>query len=257
MTMPDPRLFIGMPIYQLGEERSTKGLVRALQKGDVPAMRTAARILQRYPSARFDVKPGTLLSIARAELASAFEQSGCDYWLSLDQDIEFDLDVLQGLLAADGDVVLATYPMRGAPDVMPLGFGRHELNALPFRTTSLGHRVIEIEAAGLGCALIARRVVLVLQEKHPELRFFHWTKESPEVEFASERQRWALFNQEVRDVDGMPRYLGEDYAFFHRVRAAGLRVECLVDAVIAHDGVAHSLAELFDRRQGLETWPQP
>jgi hypothetical protein len=31
------------------------------------------------------VKPGTLLSIARAELASAFVQSGCDYWLSLGQ----------------------------------------------------------------------------------------------------------------------------------------------------------------------------
>jgi hypothetical protein len=34
-----------------------------------------------------------------------------------------------------------------------------------------------------------------------------------------------------------------------------LRVECLVDAVIAHDGVAHSLAELFDQNQRLETWP--
>jgi len=49
MTMPAPQLFIGMPIYQLGEECSTKGLVRALQKGDVPAMRTAATVLQRYP----------------------------------------------------------------------------------------------------------------------------------------------------------------------------------------------------------------
>jgi len=256
MTMPAPQIFIGMPIYQLGEERSTKGLVRALQKGDLPAMRTAAKILQRYPSARFDVKPGTLLSIARAELASAFVLSGCDYWLSLDQDIEFDLDVLEGLIAADGDVVLATYPMRGAPEVMPLGFGKHDLHDLPLRTTRLGHRVIEVEAAGVGCTLIARRVLLALQEKHPELRFFHWTKEPPEIQFAPDRQRWALFNQEVRDVDGTPRYLGEDYAFFHRVRAAGLRVECLVDAVIAHDGVAHSLAELFDPSQGIETWPR-
>ena len=148
MTMPDPQLFIGMPIYQLGEERSMKGLVRALQKGDVPAMRTAARILQRYPSARFDIKPGTLLSIARAELASSFVQSGCDYWLSLDQDIEFDLDVLEGLVAADGDVVLATYPMRGAPDVMPLGFGKRELHDLPLRTTRLGHRESGIHALG-------------------------------------------------------------------------------------------------------------
>jgi phenolic acid decarboxylase len=156
-----------------------------------------------------------------------------------------------------GGTGVAQYASGSAPDVTPLGFGKPDLRDQPFRTTCLGHRVIEVEAAGLGCALIARRVILAPQEKHPELRFFHWTKESPEIQFAQDRQRWALFNQEVREVDGAPRYLGEDYAFFHRVRAAGLRVECLVDAVIAHDGVAHSLAELFDRRRRVETWPRP
>jgi hypothetical protein len=255
--MREPRLFIGMPIYQLGEERSTEGLVRALRKGEQPAMRTAARILTRYPSARFDVKPGTLLSIARAELAAAFVESDCDYWLSLDQDIEFELDVLEALIAAAGDIVLATYPMRGAPQIMPLGFGHHDLRDLPVRRTRLGHRVVEIEAAGLGCALIARHVILALQDRHPELQFFHWTKEPPDVQFACERRRWALFNQEVREIDGVPRYMGEDYAFFYRVRAAGLCVECLVDAAIAHDGFVHSLAALLDRKDGIETWPKP
>ncbi len=47
------------------------------------------------------------------------------------------------------------------------------------------------------------------------------------------------------DGSGIQRHAHDDTAFFLRVKAAGFKPECLVDAPITHDGYAGNLAELF------------
>jgi hypothetical protein len=53
----------------------------------------------------------------------------------------------------------------------------------------------------------------------------------------------------------VPRLLGEDVAFLWRAARAGFRVECLVDAIVDHDGTVTSLAAYFDRPNPIPSSP--
>lgn len=245
------RLFVGVPLYAMGHERSEAGISRLLTEGNTPAFRTAKVLCLRDSATVLAVKPNTLPSVARAELLAEFLRTECDPWLMLDHDIYLGIEIVDRLLRAvdeGGDVVLATYPQRDNPSIYPLSFNGIEIRALPVRTLEDGSRVIPVTHGPLGACVVRRRVIEVLVKKSPELVFFHHRhNETIEQQTALERRRWAVFNQEVKgDKDGVPRYFGEDYAFLSRVRRIGYSVECLVDAPIEHDGVPGDLARLYD-----------
>lgn len=250
-------VFIAMPIYMLGkasgpdrqtpsleEMRRTVGRWLAGESTEVPAPRgivTARCVMKRLSdlglAGVLDVVPCcTLLALARSVQATRFLASGCEWMLCIDDDISADADTIVEMLSADADCILATYAQRMPPHRITVHTleGR-DPRVVPTRRTPKGGRVFEVASGGLGCALVRRRVVEALCERHRELVFDDGATTHVKI-----------FEEDIVDLDGQPRSVGEDVAFYGRVRAAGFKVECLADATINLDGTIANLGEILD-----------
>jgi hypothetical protein len=156
--------------------------------------------------------------------------------LCFDDDISADAETIVEMLSADADCILATYAQRMPPHRITVHTleGR-DPRTVPTRRTSKGGRILEVASGGLGCALVRRRVVETLCERHRELVFEDGATTHVKI-----------FEEDIVDLDGQRRSVGEDVAFYGRVRAAGFKVECLADATINHDGTIANLGEILD-----------
>lgn len=165
------------------------------------------------------------IDIARAELVGRFLDGKETELLFIDSDIWFDPKIVATMRAAESDVITCTYRKRSPPHQFVAALhGKKHPKEVECRRVD-GCHVIEIERDGLGCCLIQRRVI----EKMC----------TPDLSYTSEtgQQGWNLFEYGLIEEDGVRRLGHEDKAFFQRVRAAGFKVECLMDAVIVHGGV--------------------
>ncbi len=264
----EARVFVAMPIYALGKasgpaERSpsledmrrTVGQWLAGEPAEVPPPRgivTAATVMRRLSALGregvLDVVPCcTLLALARSVQATRFLASGCGWMLFIDDDISAAPDTVLEMLAADADCILATYAQRLPPHRLTVHLveGRDPRQA-PMRRTPSGARVIEVASGGLGLALLRRRVVEAVAAAHPELSFDD-----------GGQRHVKIFEEQILDLAGQRRSVGEDVAFFARVRAAGFKVECLADATINHDGTMANLGEFLDSNAPLVTDDEP
>jgi hypothetical protein len=189
----------------------------------------------------------TLLALARSVQATRFVASGCEWMLCLDDDISADPDTIVEMLSADADCILATYAQRMPPHRITVHtLDGRDPRTVPTRTTPKGSRVLEVASGGLGCALVRRRVIETLGERHRELVF---------EDGATTHVK--LFEEDIIDLDGQRRSVGEDVAFYGRVRAAGFKVECLADATINHDGTIVNLGEILDIPLPLRAEEEP
>ena len=177
---------------------------------------------------------------ARANCVNDFLLTNEPELLFIDSDTWFDPEIVTTMQAAKADVITCTYRQRNPPHkfvAATLGGGKDvptELRNSPVRMVD-GKRVVEIERDGLGCCLIQRRVIEKLCV--PELEY---------VSTDSGRRAWNLFEYGITEVDGVRRAGAEDRAFFKRVRDAGFKVECLIDATIVHGGIAGRFADLLN-----------
>jgi hypothetical protein len=250
-------VFIAMPIYTLGKARTPDGHPPSLEEmrdtlgrwlagepTDAPAPRgivTARCVMKRLGELGrrgvLDVVPCcTLLALARSVQATRFLESGCAWMLCLDDDISADPETILEMLEADADCIFATYAQRLAPHRITL----HTVDGVnprraPQRRTLRGGRVLEVASGGLGCALVRRNVVETLCRLHPELAFEEGGTRHTKV-----------FDEAILALDGERRSVGEDVAFYHRVRGAGFRVECFADATVNHDGTIANLGTILD-----------
>jgi hypothetical protein len=250
-------VFVAMPIYMLGKARGpdretptledmrhTLGQWLAGEPSEVPAPRgivTARCVMKRLSelglAGVLDVVPCcTLLALARSVQATRFLASGCEWMLCVDDDISADAETIVEMLSADADCILTTYAQRMPPHRITV----HTLDGgdprtVPTRRTPNGGRVLEVASGGLGCALVRRRVVETLFARHRELVFEDGATAHVKI-----------FEEDIVDLDGQRRSVGEDVAFYGRVRAAGFKVECLADATINHDGTIANLGEILD-----------
>jgi hypothetical protein len=235
--------------------RNILGRWLAGEPTDAPAPRgivTARCVIKRLGELGcrgvLDVVPCcTLLALARSVQATRFLDSGCGWLLCLDDDISADPETVVELLEADADCIFATYAQRLAPHRITLHtVGGANPRTAPQRRTPRGGRVIEVASGGLGCTLVRRRVIEALCGLHPELAF----------EEGGTRHT-KIFDEAILDLDDERRSVGEDVAFYHRVRSAGFRVECLADATINHDGTIANLGAILDSALPFDADDEP
>jgi hypothetical protein len=216
-------VFVAFPIHGVLWPQSMGAAIQALVRGGT-----------------FRMEGSPWLDSVRSELVGQFLETKEDILFFIDADNWFGQEVVDGLLAAKGDVVTATYRKREPPHqyvVAPIGWPKP-----PMRKLQDGRRLIEIERDGLGCCLIRRHVIERLWESHPELAY---------VSPAGAKRR-NLFEYGIyTDSDGIRRAGQEDRAFFKRVRDAGFKVECLIDATVMHGGVPGRFAEAYDEERRL------
>jgi hypothetical protein len=198
--------------------------------------RTSLEVLARFGGTCVILQGTPWVDIARTELVARFLRSPERELLFIDSDIAFAPSVVDAMLAASSDIVVAPYKKKKPPHHWNLRTLEDELpDEAPLRRVG-EQRLIEIESDGLGACLVRRAVLEQLTARHPEL-VYRTDDDEP---------RCWLFQPFVHpDADGTPRPACDDRAFFLRARDAGFRVEALVDVVVYHDGIGGSLAEVF------------
>jgi hypothetical protein len=182
------------------------------------------------------VKGCPWVDIARTEIVELFLASGEAELLFVDADNWTDVETIAAMRTAGAAIITCTYRKRIPPHIwcmQPLE-GKHPRLA-PMRTVD-GKRIIEIESDGMGCCLIQRHVIETMVAKHPELDY---------VADDGTARHWLFQPFIALDHTGVRRPAGDDRAFFLRARAAGFKVECLVDATVFHDGIEGRLADVF------------
>lgn len=150
---------------------------------------------------------------ARNQLARVFLESTCKYLIFIDADISFTTKELRKLLAADGDVVGATYRHKKDEETYPLlvygtnypdDAGLVEVEGLPTGFMKIGRWVLE----GLKPRVLAYKTQ---NSADPEFMYF------------------------CRTIDRGVRVSG-DIAFCKKVKKAGMSVKLIPDVYLGHTG---------------------
>ena len=158
----------------------------------------------------------SIITKARNAIAHRFLQSDCTDLLFIDADIHFTpADVLRTLALSEGrDIVAGAYPRR-AEDVKFFTDVHYPLE--------LEDGLLRVERVGTGFMLIRRHVFEQLQADHPEWRFWVNTEQTHHTAFF--------------DFKTTPEgYIGEDYLFCDRARAAGFKVWIDPEVNLGHYG---------------------
>ncbi|MBI3866030.1 MAG: class I SAM-dependent methyltransferase [Planctomycetia bacterium] len=149
------------------------------------------------------------IDVARNQMASDALRDGFEETLWIDSDIVFQADSVERLRMHPHGVVGGLYARKGTP-----GFACQLLPGTP--SLSFGDKggLVEVEYLATGFLLVRRPVYLAVQKKF-QLPVCNERFGPPLTPF---------FLPLVRPVEGGHWYLGEDYAFCHRVRECGYRI---------------------------------
>jgi hypothetical protein len=248
------RLMVATPLYDgAGADylRSVVGLVGAAQRAGI--------------ACRFAwLSNNAVIDRARNALAAAFLQSDATHLLFLDGDIGFDPDQLIGLVQQmQGDEALAVvgapcpkrrvnWPLVAAaaakglaadnPAALERFSGVFTLDLLDPAGEFRLDQPIELARVGTGLMAVRRDVIETLVQRHPELRYAADALDR-ESGLVGEHLT-ALFAGLIDPATG--HLLSDDYAFCHRVRAAGFRIWLAPWMRTTHTGPARFAGALAD-----------
>jgi hypothetical protein len=104
----------------------------------------------------------SLITRCRNELVDVFLKSDYTHFLSIDDDIIFQVEDVMKLLKADKEVIGATYRLKKEPV-------EYVVNALPGITSTT--EVSEVAVIGTGLLMIKRKVFDALKEAYPEYNY--------------------------------------------------------------------------------------
>jgi len=194
-TIPPGRARAVVLVPYLGEiEPECEQSLRGLERAGVRVVRSGGN---------------SAIDVARNRLASQALHDGAEAILFVDSDIGFDpLDALR-LLARPEPVVSGVYAKKGrrefasifAEGVEEVVFGAHAFGLYPLKYAATGFLRIK--------AMVLRRLIEELDLPHCNT---HWG-----------RGDWPFFQPAVvPQGDGRRHYLGEDWAFSHRLAQIGL-----------------------------------
>jgi len=257
-TLPPPvRLLVATPLYdgaQADYLRSVVGLAGAAERAG-------------FACAFAWLSNNASIDRARNALAAAFLQSDATHLVFIDGDIGFVpeelVDAVTRMVADDRLAVLgAPYPKRRinwglVASAAAKGFAAENPAMLerysgvfaidladPAGQFPLGEP-IELLRAGTGLMVVRRDVIEALAARHPELRYVP-DQLDRDSGLAAETII-ALFQPLIDPESG--HLLSEDYAFCHRVRAAGYRIWLAPWMRTTHTGPARFAGTLADLAQ--------
>lgn len=180
----------------------------------------------------------SLVPRARNTLSAFFLRSDCTHLLFIDADIEFKVEDVVRLIAADKEIAVGAYPKKGINwDLVR----RHVLDnkdsptsdisasgseyAINFNFKNLEERSIEVQDglvslkdAGTGFMLIKRSVFDKMTKAYPELQY----NNDINVDKDLDKFTYALFDTIIEQSS--KRYLSEDYTFCRRWQELGGQV---------------------------------
>lgn len=208
-----------------------------------PYFRSTIKLMTFFNQNQIPLAFGTianesLVTRARNVLLAYFLNSDYTHLLFIDADIEFQVEDVLKLYAANKDVVVGAYPKKGVAwqriRENILSDTNKELNdreiaahgsdyAINFKfvdlktkTVAVENGLIKLHDAGTGFMMIKREAILKLLKAYPEIKYNNdVTINSPELS----NHFYALFDTMIDPKD--KRYLSEDYTFCRRWQEIG------------------------------------
>lgn len=223
----------------LGIELAAKELARQLSEPpkegaidwDLPVVRTI-RGLQSIDDLMLYHGAATTLPKARSRAAHAALESTADLWAMCDDDVETDHETLQRMVAI---------ARSGRVAVLPCGVrshrGDHRINVHwqgPLVTVHGGVQTRAVRRGGCGLMIVPRVALETVRDENRE-RLSYYDDDGV--------QRVALFQMMLFGGGPNQLWLGEDYSFCERLRAAGVEIAAPIEGMSNHDGAVLDLAE--------------
>ena len=183
---------------------------------------------------KFKSVKSSLVTHGRNLLTAGFLNSGFDYMLFVDADVEFKPEAVMRMLVPKKDIVITPYRVK--EDGMKYAVKFKDSDNVKIEPFDLA----EIEEGPAGLILIQRKGFELLINKHPELK----------INFDKPTQK--KMNKEIGADDAISQYMynfwdttfslktgewkGEDLSFCARAREAGIKIYANLDSETTHHG---------------------
>ena len=174
------------------------------------------------------------IGYGRNILTALFLQSGFDYQLFIDADVEFEPDVVGRMIIAEKDFICCPYRKKTQDNSV-----KYSVNFEDYQNINIDDKgICEIKRGPAGLTMIHRKVYEQLMAKHPDLKIKNYSAISKEASNY-------LYNfWETEFKDGI--WIGEDVKFCDLVREAGFKFHAVVDGETIHHGVMGYKGKLVD-----------
>ena len=234
-------LFASSHFYALGRSLGIAGAMQALKdalenrKGILPAVRTML-LLQEADDVQLRIDTGaTCIAKTRSRaFHDALGATGCDLWVSIDDDVEATAPTLRWLLEAartSGGICLAPYLLRrgAADDPLLVSVDSQACDVRTPRSLAGGGQVVRAAGGGFGLVAMTRQAMIEIAAANmAEL----WND-------TDGVQKLAIFREELENQ----LWWGEDLSFFRRV-PSHVPIEVLITGYTMHDGIGLELETL-------------
>ena len=224
MKKTKPKVYVAMPCYDSKRVETCVSLID-----------TFSALGGSGVECRFKSVKSSLVTHGRNLLTAGFLDSGFDYMLFVDADVEFKPEAVMRMLVPEKDIICTPYRNKEDPWISRYSVKFEDKNNIKILEWDL----VEIEEGPAGLMLIHRSVFEKLMDKHPELKVnFNkatrekMNKEIGAVEDAINRYMYNFWDTSFKKHQ----WKGEDLAFCDLARAAGFKLYANLDSWTTHHG---------------------
>ena len=224
MKKTKPKVYVAMPCYDSMRVETCVSL-----------MDTFSALGGSGIECKFKSVKTSLVTHGRNLLTAGFMDSGFDYMLFVDADVEFSPEAVMRMLVPEKDIICTPYRNKEDPWIDRYSVKFKDKDHIEI----LEWDIIEIEEGPAGLMLISRKVYERLMDKYPELKIkFNeatrekMNKEIGAVEDAIDRYMYNFWDTSFKKHQ----WKGEDLAFCDLARAAGFKLYANLDSWTTHHG---------------------
>ena len=233
MTQKIPSVFVSLPAYDTMQ---------------VPTCLSLVKLFNKFTLAKIKAEIGTFkcpyVSYGRNVLTALFLESGFDYQLFVDADLEFEPDVVGRMILAKKDAICVPYRKKTQDQV--LKFSIEFNNPTNIEVDEKG--IVELKMGPAGLTLIHRSVYEKLIKDNPDLKI-------KQKEIISEKANSYFYNFWDTSFTKDGTWWGEDVNFCNLIKKSGFKFYGVVDGQTTHygsHGWTGSLKDGFKKANGKD-----
>ena len=221
-----PKVYVATPCYDSMRVETTVSLID-----------TFSTLGGHGIECKFKSVKTSLVTHGRNLLTAGFLNSGFDYMLFVDADVEFKPEAVMRMLVTKKDIISTPYRVKNEPEKLEYAVkfkDSKDIKILPWD-------IVEIEEGPAGLMLIHRRVYERLMKERPELKinFDKKTRDLMNEEIgakddAIDRYMYNFWDTTFCLEDG--EWKGEDLSFCNLATDAGFKIYANLDSGTTHHG---------------------
>ena len=233
MTPKVPSVFVSLPAYDTMQ---------------VPTCLSLIKLFNKFTLAKIKAEIGTFkcpyVSYGRNVLTALFLESGFDYQLFVDADLEFKPEVVGRMILAKKDAICVPYRKKTQDQVLKFSI---EFND-PTNIEVDEKGIVELKMGPAGLTLIHRSVYEKLIKDNPDLKI-------KQKEIISEKANSYFYNFWDTSFTKDGTWWGEDVNFCNLIKKSGFKFYGVVDGQTTHHGSfgwTGSLKDGFKKANGKD-----